>query len=148
MMYLSNFVDTLKELLIENDLKQLQLAKKINVASSALTNYISGKQYPDISIAVKIADYFNCTLDYLFGLEENNANKAFHSCPEFNVRFKWLLEHFHKSINEINEQTGIAKSALYYWRSGERKPTMDSIIRLAKFFDCSIDFVLGRVDFD
>lgn len=37
---------------------------------------------------------------------------------------------------------------MYYWQIGKSIPTMDSIIKLAKFFNCSIDFVIGRVDFD
>lgn len=147
-MYLSNFVDTINDLLIEKGLMQLELAEKINVAPATISRYISGRQDPEIDIAIKIANYFNCTLDYLFGLEENNTEKKFRTRPEFKVRFKFLLEHFNMTIKEIQEKAGIAKTAMYYWRNGEREPSMDSIIKLAKCFKCSIDFVLGRVDFE
>ena len=147
-MYLSNFVDTLKDLMIENGLNQTELAEILQVKPATVSRYILGQQTPDIFQAVKIANYFNCTLDYLFGLEENNNDKKFRECPVFKTRFVFLLNHFNKSIKEVEEKTGIAKSAMYYWLKGERKPSMDSIIKLARCFDSSVDFVLGRVDFE
>ena len=147
-MYLSNFVDTLKDLLIENSLSQSEFAEILKVKPATVSRYLSGSQTPDIFESVKIADYFNCSLDYLFGSGENYTDKTFHSCPEFKIRFAFLLKHFDKKIKDIAAGADIAQSAMYKWLRGNRKPSMDSIIKLAKYFDCSIDFILGRVDFD
>lgn len=147
-MFLSNFIETFKDLLIENSLTQTDFAKKINILPSYVSRYILGQQNPDFEIAVRMADYFNCTLDYLFGLEEYNVKKDFHPYPEFKFRFKFLLTKFNKTVKEVEIGTGIAKSSLYYWLSGERIPSMDSIIKLAKYFNCSMDFIIGRVDFE
>ena len=65
-MYLSNFVYTLKELLIENGITQSELAERLNTEPSTISKYLKEKQYPDIEMAVKIADYFGCSLDFLF----------------------------------------------------------------------------------
>ncbi len=145
---MSNFVDTLKDLLIENDLTRAELAKILNVKPPTITRYMLSKQYPTIEIAIKIGDYFNYTLDYLFGLKEVNEPKNFKVCPPFDKHFRFLLEYFNKSVKDINNETNLAMSAMFYWLSGKRTPTIDSIIKLAKFFNCSIDFVIGRVDFD
>ena len=145
---MTNFVETLKELLIENNLMQKDFAAKIEIKPSTITQYLSGHQLPTLEIAVKIAAYFNCTMDYLFGEEDIAKVKVFRKCPPFNTRFRFLMKHFKKTQVELNKTAHISKSAIYYWLSGKRVPAMDSIIKLAKFFNCSIDFVIGRVDFD
>lgn len=147
-MYLSNFVYTLKELLIENGITQSELAERLNTEPSTISKYLKEKQYPDIEMAVKIADYFGCSLDFLFLLKDRKSNEHFHECPPFNERFLYLLDSFHISRYKLQQKTNISKSAMYYWQIGKTNPTMDSIIKLAKYFDCSIDFILGRVDFD
>ena len=145
---MSNFVETLTELLIEKNLSQKEFAEKLEITSTAVSKYLLGKQNPDVEIAIRIAEYFNCSLDYLFGKEYDNHIKSFHACPPFNERFVFLIKHFKISKYKLQKSTGISKSTMHYWQNGEREPSMDSIIKLAKCFDCSIDFVLGRVDFE
>ena len=87
-------------------------------------------------------------MDYLYDEEDIAKVKVFRKCPPFNTRFRFLMKHFKKTQVELNKTAHISKSAIYYWLSGKRVPAMDSIIKLAKFFNCSIDFVIGRVDFD
>ena len=145
---MTNFIETLKDLMIEKDLSQVALAKKLDVKPPTITRYIKGKQLPNVEMAVKIANLFNCTLDYLFGIKDNNDKKEFHTYPSFNVRFAFLLDYFKENIIHISLNSDIAKSAMYDWRNGAKIPTMDSIIKLAAYFKCPIDFVVGRVDFE
>ncbi|MCM1305982.1 MAG: helix-turn-helix domain-containing protein [Bacteroides sp.] len=147
-MYLSNFVYTLKELLIENDLKQSELSEKLGLGSSTISRYLLEKQTPDIEVAVKIADYFDCSVDYLLGFEDNYKDKTYHEYPPFSKQFLYLLDRFKISRYKLQKLTEISKSTMYYWQKGKNKPTMDNVIKLAKALDCSIDFVLGRIDFD
>ena len=63
-------------------------------------------------------------------------------------QFIKLLKNNKVSRYKLQKNTEISKSTMYYWQIGKSIPTMDSIIKLAKFFNCSIDFVIGRVDFD
>lgn len=47
-----------------------------------------------------------------------------------------------KLANEI----GISLRALKYYSSGEREPSMSTLIALADFFNVSIDYLVGRSD--
>ncbi len=49
-------------------LKQIQLAKKLNLSSSAsISQYEKGDRVPSDDIKLKMAEIFNCSLDYLLG---------------------------------------------------------------------------------
>lgn len=55
----------LKLLRIQNNLTQEELAHKINKSSVAYGYYESGRNEPDIKSLITLADYFNCSIDYL-----------------------------------------------------------------------------------
>ncbi|WP_423230979.1 helix-turn-helix domain-containing protein, partial [Clostridium botulinum] len=59
------FKDRLKGLREDRDLTQDQIANILKITRSAVANYENGIREPDISLLVKIADYFNISLDYL-----------------------------------------------------------------------------------
>ena len=44
---------------------QAQLAKELNISRPALANYEIGKREPSIEILIKLARYFNVSVDYL-----------------------------------------------------------------------------------
>ncbi|HBJ1648630.1 helix-turn-helix domain-containing protein [Clostridium botulinum] len=59
--------DRLKELRIEKNLLQKDLANFLNITTSAYGYYEQGKRIPDSDTVKKIADFFNVSLDYLIG---------------------------------------------------------------------------------
>lgn len=65
----------LKDLREDNDLTQEELSKKLNITRSALGNYELGIREPSVELLIKIADYFNISLDYL--LCRTNDNNPF-----------------------------------------------------------------------
>lgn len=48
-------------------LTQLELAKILQVSNSTLSQYESGARVPSDEMKATIADYFNVSLDYLYG---------------------------------------------------------------------------------
>jgi transcriptional regulator with XRE-family HTH domain len=59
------FYERLKGLREDKDLHQEDLAKILNISRTALSNYETGYREPSLATLVKIADYFNISLDYL-----------------------------------------------------------------------------------
>jgi transcriptional regulator with XRE-family HTH domain len=51
----------------EKNLSQTELANQINCSRATLINYEGNKNTPPIDIAIKLAEIFNVTLDYLVG---------------------------------------------------------------------------------
>ena len=64
---MSSFSDRLKELRDSRELSQLDLARKIGVSQRAVSYYELGKNIPTLDVLIRIADFFDVTLDYLVG---------------------------------------------------------------------------------
>lgn len=56
----------LKELRLMNGLTQDELSKKIGISRVNYTRYENGKVRPDYETLIKIADYFDVSLDEIF----------------------------------------------------------------------------------
>lgn len=57
----------IRDLRYENNLTQQELSKILGVSKSSISLYENGKMNPEDNIKIKIVDYFNLTLDDLFG---------------------------------------------------------------------------------
>ena len=64
------FVKRLLELLDENDITQIELAKRIGITNVTISRYIGGERKPRIEIVVKMAEFFHVSTDYLLGLSD------------------------------------------------------------------------------
>ena len=62
----------IKELRIENGLKQEQLAKKVGLSEQTISFYELGKRNPKIDKWQKLADFFGVSVPYLQGYAEIN----------------------------------------------------------------------------
>jgi len=57
--------DKIKFLREEKGLTQKQLAKIFGFAESTIGCYETGKRHPDYNLLKRLADFFNCSTDYL-----------------------------------------------------------------------------------
>lgn len=58
----------LRELRKEHNISAEELAKKLNVNKSTISRYETGKTEPYLPFVIKIANYFNVSLDWLSGI--------------------------------------------------------------------------------
>ncbi len=68
----SMFGDTLMKLRKSKNLTQSDIAKILGVARTTYSSYEQNRRMPDAEIQIKIADYFDVSLDYLHGRSKNN----------------------------------------------------------------------------
>lgn len=61
----------LKELRKKKGISQLRLATDLNTTQNTISRYETGEREPGIDELIKIADYFNISVDYLVGRTEN-----------------------------------------------------------------------------
>ena len=95
---------------------------------------------PEISIAKRIANYFNCSLDYLFGLTEQVTNNDKNDLS-FADTIKKLIKENKKSVEKTMKELYIRDRTYYRSQSGESKPLTSVIITLAKYFNVSVDYL-------
>lgn len=64
-----NFAKRLRELRKKYKCTQETLAKALNAAKSTISMYENGNREPDIETIIKIAEFFNVSIEYLLGFE-------------------------------------------------------------------------------
>lgn len=133
----------LQELLDERNLTKKQLAKAVGISTSAINGYFHKNLYPIADIAIKIADYFDCSLDYLLGLSEikdfdrSTQNRTF--IENYNILLKQKGISIAKSLRDMN----MGDKNYTIWKKG-KLPKTYNLIQIAKYFNTTIDFLLGR----
>ena len=141
---LSDFVERLDELMFDQRVNGRELADAVGVKKNTIYYLLNGKRQPSVELLVGLADYFQCTTDFLLGREAENFAASFLPVPPFSERLPFLLEHFHTNKYRLCKGVPVTHSVIYYWQSGKFSPTLDYVIRLADFFGCSVDYVIGR----
>ncbi len=71
------FAENLKTLRKSKGLTQVQFAEIFNISSGTIAMWETNKRVPDTSMLIKIAEFFNVTVDYLLGKSEvpmSNSN--------------------------------------------------------------------------
>ncbi|MBS5982331.1 helix-turn-helix domain-containing protein [Clostridium butyricum] len=98
--------DRLKQLRKSNNLTQTELGKILGVGKTTISMYETNNSTPNDEIKLKIAEYFNVSLDYLLGktdirnyTDDNNATIALHSDTDYDD----LPEEARKEINNFIE---------------------------------------------
>ncbi|MDE7083372.1 MAG: helix-turn-helix domain-containing protein [Clostridia bacterium] len=65
---------------------------------------------------------------------------------KFFERLKELRQEKGLSQTQLAKETGISKSAIGFWETGDRIPNAQAVVVLAKYFGVSADYLLGLED--
>ena len=67
---MNKFIIRLKELLKDNQMSQVELAKKIGMSQGVVNNYCTGKREPTLDVLILICKALEESADYLLGIED------------------------------------------------------------------------------
>lgn len=118
------FRNRLKELRESNNITQKELAAALDMTPAAIGLYEQGRRLPDLNILLKIADYFNVSVDYLLGRTE----------------VTWLRSKGNISVNRISFLGGeiILNSALSQFSTKQKKAltkAIEAILEIAQIIN-------------
>ena len=67
----------IKDLREDRDMRQSDLASATGIDQRTISNYETGKTAPDAYALIRLADFFDVSIDYLLGRTSNDlSNKA------------------------------------------------------------------------
>lgn len=139
------FSERLCDLLQENKASVNFLAQDLNLNPSAVYKWMRRVSVPNFENALLLADYFGCSLDYLFGLKELDVQYTPHTpFSSFSDHFEEILREKKISEYRLVKETGISRSKITSWRKGESLPSIHSLIVVATSLDISLDALVGR----
>lgn len=90
---MKNYGELIKVLREEKGLSQLALAKEINISSQNINRWERGEVLPSIDFCIKLSNFFDCTVGYLLGVEDENGRAIPQDLPKKDLD---LLKAFHK----------------------------------------------------
>ncbi len=64
------FKDIFNDLLEENDINRKQFSEKSGIPYTTVVGWTTLNRLPDFTALIKIADFFNCSIDYLTERQE------------------------------------------------------------------------------
>lgn len=70
-------MNRIKDLREDKDMTQKELAKIIGITQATLSDYEVEKTEPKKDIWIKLASFFDVTIDYLMGITNNPSNDNF-----------------------------------------------------------------------
>lgn len=141
---MSNFVERLNELMKEEGLNLTLLSEKTGIIHTTLSGLIKGKHSPNYKTLVKIITCFNCSADYLLGFDEIHTEEELFEPQPFSLILRKILKEKGISQEKVKRDLSISGSVLYKWLSQKAQPNAQTLMILAKYFDCSVDYLLGR----
>ena len=137
------FKESLAELMSERKLTTLSLGAAIGVSATTVHCWLTGKTKLFLSNAVKLVDYFECSLEFLLGNVATRLSFTPQICPPFYIRLKEIMKLQGKSSYRVVKDTPFSFGHFSKWRSGG-DPYIETLINLAAYFDCTLDYLVGR----
>lgn len=65
---------------------------------------------------------------------------------DFTERLKNLLKENHMTLPTFRDAMEIGKNYVYEWTTGHHRPQSQYLIKIAEYFDVSVDYLMGRTD--
>ena len=123
-----------------------ELAEKLCTGRTKFSDILNGKNAPNYKTLVKLIVYFNCSADFLLGIKDYpDEDVSYNAVAPFNERMREMFKIAGVSQYSFVKHTGISWSILYNWLNGSTLPSVDNLIKVANYFACSVDYLLGRV---
>lgn len=146
---LSIFAERLKELIIDGKTSPEKISDDLKHNVFDIYHWMSSnnKYMPSVANIVKLANYFKCSVDFLIGLTEDAELPNIKlELPKFSERFVYVLKKQGFNLYKLGKATGTSTTTYYRWINDIVVPTIDSLVKVSKALDCSVDFLLGRVN--
>ena len=68
---MNKFSERLRQVLKDNGMSQVMLAKKIGMSQGVVNNYCTEKREPTLDVLIAICQVLNESADYLLGINNN-----------------------------------------------------------------------------
>ncbi|MBO5214593.1 MAG: helix-turn-helix domain-containing protein [Clostridia bacterium] len=136
----------IKKFLDERGMKSYHLALASGCNKTAVNSWLYQRQEPSSQALMRLADYMNVSLDYMLGRTKNKSIILTGTPDKFGRRLFSIPLPEGMSYYKLAHICGMGTSGLSKWRDLKRVPKLDVLIKLADYFGCSVDYLVGRTN--
>ena len=140
------FQKRFKTILDESDYSRSELVKLIPISQSTLSNALTYGIIPSTKTLVKIADFFDISINFLLGKTDNEVFYKSSSPDSFLTRFESLCSEKEVTHYKVAADCLFDKSNISRWISKGFLPELEILELLCDYFNVSPDYLLGRTE--
>lgn len=139
---MTDFITLVKEVLEEKGMSTQNLFDDGVISENTFYKY--KHRYPNLTTLLKIANYLCVSVDYLFGLSDENKFKPY-SLEQKNLynNIVSLIENSKISQRKFSKDLNYSRVNLLRWKKGT-SPNVQSLIEISKYFSIPIDDLLDK----
>lgn len=127
----------------KNNITAEMLGKAVGIAAPTIRCWKNGSRSIQLSYAIKLADFFNCSLDFLCGRTETILDFTIQKTKPFYESLMSYMKKNEISRYRIVKETKLSNGNFESWRKGG-DPKIQTIIELADYLEVTIDYLVGR----
>lgn len=142
--YKKIFLNNLTELLDINGLTWQAFSQAVGIHRCTVYRWFTSRS-PKTSSLIKVADYFECSIDYLLGHTDKPSYYPSQERATFLSRYKLLRDQNGLNDYRISLFCQISSGAIANWTQ-TTYPEFEILVKLREIFDCSFDYLVGRSD--
>ena len=141
-----SFQKRFKSLVEDSDYKRSELAKLIPLSQSTLSNALTYGIIPSTKTLMKIADFFDISINFLLGKTDIEDFYKSSSPASFLPRFESLCSEKEVTHYKVAADCLFDKSNISRWISKGFLPELEILELLCDYFNVSPDYLLGRTE--
>lgn len=150
-----SFGEVLKGLREEKGVTQKEVARACGFTPTCICQLESGTRNPTGSTIRELANYFDCSADFLLELENDLGVKTYsptvltlnkEELRKFTMRLKELRHEKNLTQRELAQILSITIPTLSHWECGYQEPSNKDLLAISDTFNVSVDYLLGRTD--
>ncbi len=146
MEYSVEFKQRFLELTADIDCKKSQIHKSLNIDYNVYMKISEFGVIPKPVVLMRIADYFNVSIEYLLGRTDHEYFYKAETPASFWERYSTLKEEHNLTDYAIAQKLHISTSYTTNWKNKKYLPSIINLIELSETFNVSLDYLLGRTD--
>ena len=137
-----NFGKTLAELMFEKGIDSKKLSTDLNVARRSVDRWKTSSIDIGLSHLIRLCRYFNCSLDYLIGMTEQDIKPSKFEIENFGKQVRKVMKAKSISSYKLQQDTRFHGKYFLVWDKGA-DPKLSTLVELANYFNCSLDELVG-----
>lgn len=139
----------MQELRIANSLTQNDLAHDLNLGRSAFSQYEEEYVIMPIKHLISFCDYFNVSLDYIFGLSDLKSYSNMKTGVDMQLvsnNLKEFRKEQHLTQVKLASILNIGKGTIADYERGRYLIATPFLYDICKRYKISADYLIGRID--
>ena len=151
---IGGYENNIKHWIAKTGFSDDEIAHKLGISKDLLSDYINDKIAIPYHVLVELSDICEVSTDCLLGIINKSREKDFDNVLPFRYNYK-IAERIRKLCNESNIDTSssflenllcLSSKEIFYLIEYGFVPHVDTIIKLADYFNVSCDFLLCTID--